>query len=94
MPQKLDHPIPAVRIAARTYGAVMNPDWNPLAAFPRVQRFQIMVFLSFMWTAIFSAMAGAWFVYGELLGTHLLMAVGVLVTSLFFERGRSRSPSS
>ncbi|MDX1580683.1 MAG: hypothetical protein R3360_03560 [Alphaproteobacteria bacterium] len=93
MPQKLDHPNAAVRAAAHAYGAVMNPEWNPLAAFPRVQRFQIMVFLSFMWTAIFSAMAGTWFVYGELLGTHLLTAVGVLVTSLFFERGRKRRPS-
>ena len=66
------------------YRSVMDPDVNPLHAMPPAQRFQAMVYLSVMWTAIFCAAAGIWFWYGPILAVHLLVAVGFLITGLTF----------
>jgi len=33
-----------------------------------------------MWSTIFSAAAGAWFWYGELIVGHLMLALGVIMT--------------
>jgi hypothetical protein len=43
------------------YHAIMDSNSNPLRALPPVQRFQTMLYLSIMWTTIFCAAAGAWF---------------------------------
>lgn len=66
------------------YRLVMDSDRNPLRRLPRVQRFQVMVVLSLMWTAIFCTMAGVWFLYEELFALHLLFATGVLLTGATF----------
>ena len=68
------------------YNLIMDADVNPLSKLPRAQRFQIMVYLSFMWTTIFCAAAGAWLWYGELLIAHVLVALGFLVTGMTFHR--------
>ena len=71
------------------YRVIMDPDRNPLSDLPRAQRFQIMVVLSLMWTAIFSAMAGVWFLYEALVILHLLAATGVLLTGATFRAARN-----
>ena len=43
------------------YRAVMDSNHNPLRHLPPAQRFQTMMFLSMMWTAIFCSMGGLWF---------------------------------
>ncbi len=68
------------------YRSIMDADVNPLKNLPPAQRFQLMVSLSVMWTTIFCAGAGAWIWYGELIVLHLLVALGVVVTSLTFRR--------
>lgn len=72
------------------YNLIMNPKMNPLRSLPAVQRFQLMVVLSIMWTAIFCAAAGAWFIYGELVAAHLLVASGILATALTFKNAEER----
>ncbi|MDA0787632.1 MAG: hypothetical protein O3B37_15230 [Proteobacteria bacterium] len=67
----------------------MDPDLNPLSDPPRALRFQIIVVLSLMWTAIFSAMAGVWFFYDALVIMHLLAATGVLLTGATFRAARN-----
>ena len=57
------------------YTALMDSSVNPLRNLPKVQRFQVMVYLSMMWTAIFRAGAGAWVWYGELVVAHVLFYV-------------------
>lgn len=69
----------------------MDSDVNPLRNLPAAQRFQVMLFLSVMWTTIFSAGAGAWLWYGELMIAHVLVAFGVLVTGLTFRRAEASS---
>ena len=68
------------------YRYVMDSNVNPLRNLPPAQRFQAMVLLSTMWTAIFCAGTGVWFWYGELVTLHVLVAVGILMTGLSFRR--------
>ena len=68
------------------YRAVMDSNVNPLRNLPPAQRFQLMLFLSIMWTNIFCLGAGAWFWYGELIVFHVLVVAGIVVTSLVFRR--------
>ncbi len=71
------------------YKFVMDSNINPLKNLPPIQRFQVMVYLSFMWTTIFCAGAGAWFWYGELIVLHVMVAAGFLVTALTFRNASS-----
>ena len=66
------------------YSEVMDSSRNPLRNLAPAQRFQVMALLSVMWSTIFSAVAGAWFWYGELIVGHLLLVLGVLVTGYIF----------
>ena len=68
------------------YASVMDPNQNDLRGIPPAQRFQIMVYLSAMWTVLFCFAAGAWTWYGELLLGHIAVALGILITSLTFQR--------
>jgi hypothetical protein len=70
------------------YRTVMDAEQNPLRHLPPAQRFQIMVVLSMMWTAIFCAGAGVWFLYGELVALHVLLALGTLFTGWAFRAAR------
>ncbi|MEX0346932.1 MAG: hypothetical protein AB3N20_18560 [Rhizobiaceae bacterium] len=74
-----------MKILLSMYKAVMDTDHNPLQSLPSAQQFQIMTYLSFMWTAIFCAGAGAWVWFGELLVGHLLVALGVIITGWTFK---------
>jgi hypothetical protein len=43
------------------YDLVMNPKENPLRNLPPAQRFQIMIYLSLVWTAVFCSAIGSWY---------------------------------
>lgn len=68
------------------YRVVMDSRFNPLRNLHPAQRFQLMIALSIMWTTIFSAGAGAWLWYGELIVLHVLMVFGVFATGFTFHR--------
>ncbi len=68
------------------YRAIMDSTVNPLRSLPPAQRFQLMLFLSVMWTNIFCVSAGAWIWYGELMVFHVLVLAGIVITSLVFRR--------
>lgn len=70
------------------YRLLMDSDRNPLNVLPRAQRFQIMVVLSLMWTAIFCTMSGVWFLYEELVILHMLFALGIALTGATFHSAR------
>lgn len=72
------------------YRLIMDERINPLAALPAAQRFQIMVSLAMMWTAIFCAGASAWAWYGELVTLHVGVLSGAVVTALVFKTARVR----
>ena len=68
----------------RNYALIMDTDKNPLFALPPAQRYQAMIYLSIVWTAVFCVSFGAWYWYGELLIAHVLFALGALITGLKF----------
>ena len=71
------------------YRAIMDTNANPLRNLPRAQRFQVMLYLSIMWTTIFCLATGAWLWYVELMLAHVLFAVGFAVTGLTFHRAKT-----
>ncbi|NNE83279.1 MAG: hypothetical protein HKN28_04845 [Alphaproteobacteria bacterium] len=75
------------------YRYVMDENKNPLRSLPRAQRFQLMLILSLMWTAIFCTGAGAWMWYGELVAMHVLLALGTLATGFTFRATARRAKS-
>ena len=68
------------------YDSVMNPDVNPLQKLPPAQRYQIMIYLSIVWTAVFCSSIGTWYWYGHLMFAHLLMVGATIVTGWTFHR--------
>ncbi len=66
------------------YSIVMDDDENALQALPKPQRFQVMVFLSLMWSTVFCVAIGSWAYWGELVIGHLAVALGVAITGLTF----------
>lgn len=78
----------------RNYSLVMDSDKNPLSKLPPGQRLQTMIYLSLMWTAVFCMAAGVWVWYGELLVAHILLALGILATTLEFRTASKLSASS
>ena len=68
----------------QNYALIMDADKNPLMILPLAQRFQIMVYLSLMWTTIFCAAFGILIWYGQILAFHMLI-LGIAVTGMMFE---------
>jgi len=68
------------------YALVMNENRNPLNRIPKMLRFQIMVFLSVMWSTVFSLAIGSWLWWDEMVLGHVAIAVGILITSLTFRQ--------
>jgi len=66
------------------YALVMDPDKNPLWNMHPAQRFQVMAYLSVMWTTVFCAAFGRWYWYGELISAHMLVILGIAMTGLTF----------
>ena len=73
------------------FASVMNENKNPLQSLPKIQRYQIMVILSLMWSTIFSVAIGSWYWWGELVIGHVAVATGVLFTGLTFRAARKRT---
>ena len=69
-----------------SYVLLMNAEQNALNRLPKVLRFQIMVFLSVMWSTVFSLAIGSWFWWGERIVGHVAIALTILITSLTFRQ--------
>lgn len=66
------------------YRLVMDPSENPLRTLPPIVRFQFMVILSYMWSAIFALWLGYIWFMGPSMIAHLLLLIGVFFTSEIF----------
>lgn len=75
------------------YTLIMDSERNPLRDLAPPQRFQIMVFLSVMWTTVFCASWSIWTLYDELIAMHLLLAMATLITGGIFRKARQPAPS-
>ncbi len=75
------------------YNAVMDPEQNPLSALPKMVRFQFMVILAYLWSAVFAIWVGSFVVFGPSLAAHLVLLVGVFFTHDIFRRAWSNGIS-
>ena len=66
------------------YRTIMDSRFNSLRNLPPAQRFQVMLFLSFMWTTAFCAALGAWLWFGSLMTLHLVLALAIALTGWTF----------
>ena len=69
-----------------TYSVVMDERKNPLQGLPKAQCFQIMTFLSVMWSSLFCLAIGSYAFWGELVVGHVAVAAGVVLTGLTFRQ--------
>lgn len=76
------------------FRTIVNSDRYALGELPPTQRFQIMTTLSLLWTAIFCAATGAWLWYGEIVVAHVLVALGLVATSVTFRSARRMRETS
>lgn len=76
-----------------SWRSVMDPDQNALSGLPKPVKFQLMIVLSLMWSAIFCANAGLliW-LPGYILAHVVLIFFGVFGTSLLFRASRANAP--
>ncbi len=75
------------------YSMVMDPEQNPLSALPKMVRFQYMLILSYIWSAVFTIWVGAPIVLGPSVVGHVAVLVAVFFTADLFRRARSRAAS-
>ena len=75
------------------YNLVMDSERNPLRALPKVVRFQYMVILAYMWSAVFSIYIGTIAYLGPSIAVHTILLIGVFFTADIFRRARKRALS-
>jgi hypothetical protein len=73
------------------YDLVMDPNRNPLRALPKMVRFQYMVILAYMWSAVFSIYIGTIALLGPSIAAHTILLIGVFFTADVFRRARARA---
>ena len=67
------------------WASVMDPNKNGLKALPRTVRFQLMVVLASLWSAIFCASAGLMYWLPGYLVVHVvLLLIGIFGTGWLF----------
>ncbi len=71
-------------LVSETVAVIMDERISPLNRLPVAQRFQVMFFLSLMWTTVFCAALGSFLFWGELVLGHALLLTAVVITSLTF----------
>lgn len=76
----------------QSYDAVMDPEINPLMRLPRVLRYQIMTYLSLMWSIVFSVWIGSMALFGPSMLVHTVLLVGVFITTEVFRRAPQMAP--
>jgi hypothetical protein len=73
--------------------SVMDPDHNALSSLPKPVKFQLMIVLSLMWSAIFCANAGLLIWLPEYVLAHVvLIFFGLFGTTWLFRASHANTP--
>lgn len=77
-----------------SWKSIMDPNKNALAGLPKIVRFQLMVVLALMWSAIFCASAGLlYWLPGYVLAHVALIFIGLFGTGWLFRSARRQAPA-
>ena len=77
-----------IRRFAGLWRLVMDPEVSPLMRIPKMQRFQMMQVLAYMWCIVFSAWVGSALVFGFSAAVHSILLIGIFFTAEVFRRAR------
>ena len=75
------------------YDVVMDPKTNPFRALPPKVRFQYMMILSYLWSAVFTIWAGAPILFGPTVIGHAAVLLAIFFTGEIFRRARAEALS-
>jgi hypothetical protein len=81
-----------IRTLAATWRLVMDSESNPLMRIPKMQRFQMMQVLAYMWSIVFAAWVGSAMAFGFSAAVHSILLVGIFFTAEVFRRARRNGP--
>ncbi len=73
------------------YDVVMDPNINPFSGLPKMVRFQYMMILSYMWSAVFTLWIGAYTVLGVSVVGHTAVLVAIFFTADIFRSARAEA---
>ncbi len=73
------------------YDVVMNSDVNPFSALPKMVRFQYMMILSYLWSAVFTLWIGSYMVFGATVVGHTAVLVAIFFTADIFRKARAEA---
>jgi len=82
-----------IRSLAATWRLVMDSASNPLMRIPKMQRFQMMQVLAWMWSLVFAASVGSALVFGVSVVGHAILLIGIFFTAEVFRRARRNTPA-
>ena len=77
-----------IRSLAATWRLVMDSASNPLMRVPKMQRFQMMQVLAWMWSLVFAAWVGSALIFGVSRVGHAILLIGVFFTAGVFRHAR------
>jgi hypothetical protein len=75
----------------RSFELVMNTEKNPFRSLPKMVRFQFMVILAYLWSAVFTIWAGSVMLLGPTVLGHSVLLVGIFFTADAFRWARSQA---
>ena len=78
-----------VRSLAAMWRLVMDSDSNPLMRIPKMQRFQMMQVLAYMWSLVFAAWVGSALIFGVSRVGHAILLIGVFLDRDYLTAGQA-----
>ena len=77
----------------QTYALVMDSRTNPFRSLPPKVRFQYMLVLSYLWSAVFTIWIGAPMMFGPTMLGHVAVLLAIFMTAEIFRRARAQAIS-
>ena len=72
------------------YDLVMDAEKNPCMQLPKIVRFQLMIVMSYMWSAVFTIWVGTMYSLWPSIVGHTALLVGVFFTADIFRRANNK----
>ena len=73
------------------YDLVMDAEKNPFMQLPKIVRFQLMIVMSYMWSAVFTIWVGSMYSLWPSIVRHTALLVGVFFTADIFRRANEKN---
>ena len=72
------------------YDLVIDAEKNPFMPLPKIGRYQLMIVMSYMWSAVFTIWVGSMYSLWPSIVGHTALLVGVFFTADIFRRANNK----